>query len=187
MIYQVIVSDIQKYLESSLSTKNWVNFTVQGIVSNLINLILVIAFVAFLFLLLLGGIQWITSGGDKELLAKAKGKLTSAIVGIIIVISAWAILSLVRNFFGLTGGGIPSTGCTPPQGKIGYDGGGGCCGNFRSQEGNTCDSGSCRSWERCIIQNGACASGLSCCAESGSGCSRNSDCCSGKCENNKCL
>jgi len=118
MIYQVIISDIQKYLESSLSTKNWVNFTVQGIVSNLINLILVIAFVAFLFLLLLGGIQWITSGGDKELLAKAKGKLTSAIVGIIIVISAWAILSLVRNFFGLTGGGTPPTGCTPPREKL---------------------------------------------------------------------
>jgi TRAP-type C4-dicarboxylate transport system permease small subunit len=101
MIYQVIVSDIQKYLESLPSTKIWANLTVQGIVSSLINLVLVIAFVVFLFLLLWGGIQWITSGGDKEALAKAQGKISSAIVGIIIVISAWAILSLVRNFFGL--------------------------------------------------------------------------------------
>jgi hypothetical protein len=187
MIYQLVISDIQKYLESLPSTKTWINLSFQGIISNIINLFLVIAFVVFLFLLLLGGIQWITSGGDKESLARARGKITSAIIGIIIVISTWAILNLVKNFFGLTEGGIPPAGCTPPQGKIGYDGGGGCCGNFQSKEGNTCDSGSCRSWEKCIIQNGACASGLSCCGESGAGCSRSSDCCSGKCENNKCL
>jgi len=101
MIYQVVVSDIQKYLEASPSIKTWINLSAQGIVSNLINLVLVVAFVVFLFLLLLGGIQWITSGGDKESLAKAKGKITSAIIGIIIVICAWAILSLIRSFFGL--------------------------------------------------------------------------------------
>ena len=121
MIYQVIVSDIQKYLESSPSTKIWLNLTAQGIVSNLINLILVIAFIAFLFLLLLGGIQWITSGGDKESLAKAKGKLTSAIVGIIIVISAWAILSLVKYFFGIEKPSEkpPSWSCTPQMHECG--------------------------------------------------------------------
>jgi len=101
MTYQVVVSDIQKYLESSPSIKSWINLNAQGIVSNLINLVLVVAFVAFLLLLLLGGIQWITSGGDKESLAKARGKLTSAIIGIIIVISTWAILGLVKDFFGI--------------------------------------------------------------------------------------
>jgi len=113
MIYQVIVSDIKKYLESSASTKTWINFTVQGIVSNLINLVLVIAFVVFLFVLLWGGIQWITSGEDKESLAKAKGKLTSAIVGIIIVVCAWAILNLIRNFFGLEKTTSPPQGSSP--------------------------------------------------------------------------
>jgi hypothetical protein len=97
----VVVTNIKKYLESSLSTKIWINLTLQEIVSNLINLFLVVAFVVFLLLLLLGGIQWITSGGDKESLAKAKAKITSAIIGIIVVICAWAILSLIRGFFGL--------------------------------------------------------------------------------------
>jgi len=105
MTYQAIVSDIQTYLKSSPSTKIWANLTVQGIVSNLINLVLVIAFVVFLSLLLWGGIQWITSGGDKEALARARGKITAAIVGIVIVLSAWAILGLVKDFFGINRGG----------------------------------------------------------------------------------
>jgi len=101
MIYTSVITDIQKYLEASPSTKTWINLTVQGLVSNLINLILIIAFVVFLFLLLTGGVQWITSGGDKESIAKARGKITSALVGVIIVLSAWAILNLVKYFFGL--------------------------------------------------------------------------------------
>jgi hypothetical protein len=58
--------------------------------------------------------------------------------------------------------------CTPPAGKIGYDGPGGCCGSFISQEGESCDSGSCRDWESCSISNGDCASGTSCQDNSGS-------------------
>jgi len=102
MIYNSVIIDIKKYLDISLPIRTWINFTAQEIVSNLINLVLVIAFVVFLFLLLLGGIQWITSGGDKDSLAKAKGKITSSIIGIVVVLCAWAILNLVKYFFGIS-------------------------------------------------------------------------------------
>lgn len=59
--------------------------------------------------------------------------------------------------------------CTPPAGKIGNDGPGGCCGSYISQEGQSCDSGGCRNWETCSISNGACASGTSCQDSSSSG------------------
>lgn len=110
-----VVSDIQKYLELTPSTKTWINLNVQSIVSNLINLILIVALVVFLFLLLLGGIQWITSGGDKESLAKARGKITSALVGLIIVFSAWAILSLVKGFFGLKKSSVSTSPTAQPE------------------------------------------------------------------------
>lgn len=159
MIYQIITSDIQKYLESSPSTKTWINLTTQGIVSNLINLVLVIAFVAFLFLLLLGGIQWITSGGDKESLAKARGKLTSAIIGIIIVISAWAILGLVKDFFGINQGGKgPSSQyvCSALNGKKCRPGtlSPGPC-NY-PPEGNCCICKSSGLWEKVTVNPSQC-------------------------------
>jgi hypothetical protein len=100
MIYATVVSDIASYLEQLGNP--WKNIQdINVLVPNLIKLVLIIAVVVFFFLLLLGGIQWITSGGDKESLTKAQRKITAALIGIVIVFSAWAILNLVKYFFGL--------------------------------------------------------------------------------------
>jgi len=108
MIYGTVISDIAKYLDQLGNPWKGVQ-SLDILVPNLINLVLILAVVVFFFLLLLGGIQWITSGGDKESLAKAQGKITSALIGIVIVFSAWAILNLVKYFFGLSGvSGPPS-------------------------------------------------------------------------------
>lgn len=63
-------------------------------------LLIVAALIAFLYLIL-GGIQWITSGGDKSAMETARNKITHAIVGLVIVGAAWAIMLLVQNFLGV--------------------------------------------------------------------------------------
>ena len=63
-------------------------------------LLIVAALLAFMYLIL-GGIQWITSGGDKAGMEAARNKITHAIVGLIIVGAAWAIMILVQNFLGV--------------------------------------------------------------------------------------
>lgn len=71
-------------------------------------LLLVSAILAFLYLIL-GGIQWITSGGDKSAMETARNKITSAIVGLIIVAAAWAVMLLIGQFIGfdiLKGSGV---------------------------------------------------------------------------------
>lgn len=64
-------------------------------------LLIIAALLAF-FYLILGGIQWITSGGDKAGMEAARNKITHAIVGLIIVGAAWAIMLLVQNFLGVS-------------------------------------------------------------------------------------
>lgn len=64
-------------------------------------LLIVAGLLAFAFLIL-GGIQWITSGGDKAGLEGARNKIIHAIVGLIVVFSAWAITLLVQQFIGYT-------------------------------------------------------------------------------------
>lgn len=72
-----------------------------GIVSTLVKLILVLAaLIAFIFLVI-GGIKWITSGGDKEKTAVAQSTLTAALIGLVIVFGAWAIIRLIEAFFGV--------------------------------------------------------------------------------------
>lgn len=71
------------------------------LISAVVGTIMIIAaLLAFLYLIL-GGIKWITSGGDKAGMEEARNKITHAIVGLIVVGAAWAIMTLVQNFLGV--------------------------------------------------------------------------------------
>ncbi|MEK7182797.1 MAG: hypothetical protein AAB694_01420 [Patescibacteria group bacterium] len=77
------------------------NLTVPSIVSGLIRLVLVIAALVFFFILVIGGIRWILSGGDKTATEGARSQITAALVGLVIVFAAWAIIQLVNVLFGI--------------------------------------------------------------------------------------
>ncbi|MBI2405611.1 hypothetical protein HYV21_00965 [Candidatus Microgenomates bacterium] len=77
------------------------NLTVPSIVSGLIRLVLVIAALIFFFILVIGGIRWILSGGDKTATEGARSQITAALVGLVIVFAAWAIIQLVNVLFGI--------------------------------------------------------------------------------------
>lgn len=72
----------------------------KGLISGLITGALVIAAIIFFFMLVIGGIKWIASGGDKGATEGARNQITAALVGLVIVFAAWAIAGLVRAFFG---------------------------------------------------------------------------------------
>ena len=74
---------------------------VSGVVSAAIRLILVVAALISFIFLVIGGIKWITSGGDKEGTAKAQSTITAALIGLLIVFAAWAIIRLIQVFFGI--------------------------------------------------------------------------------------
>ena len=59
--------------------------------------------IIFLVLILLAGYHWMTSAGDEEKVRKAKETIKRAIIGLIIVVSAYSITYFV--FSRLPGGG----------------------------------------------------------------------------------
>lgn len=73
------------------------------LIGAVLGLILIIASVLAFLYLILGGLQWITSGGDKAGLEAARDKITNAIVGLIVVAAAWAVMFLVSQFLGIQG------------------------------------------------------------------------------------
>lgn len=77
------------------------SLTLEGIVSGFLKFTLVIAALVFFFMLIIGGIKWIMSGGDKAQTESARNQITAALVGLVIIFSAWAILTLIKNFFGV--------------------------------------------------------------------------------------
>ena len=74
----------------------------QAFIPRLITLGLIIGVVVFLFIIIIGAIQWISSGGDKSALEASKSKITNALVGILVLFAVFAILKLIENFFGIT-------------------------------------------------------------------------------------
>lgn len=73
--------------------------TLPSIISALIRLTVVIAAIVFFFILVIGGIRWIASGGDKAQTEAARNQITAALVGLVIVFAAWAIVALINTFF----------------------------------------------------------------------------------------
>ena len=67
----------------------------------LIGWLLTIGSIAFFFMLLWGGIQWIMSGGDKGAVESARGRITNAVIGLVILFSSFAIATLVEAFTGV--------------------------------------------------------------------------------------
>src|SRR4030042_3781346 len=67
----------------------------------LISLGLVIGGVIFIFMLIIGGIEWISSGGDKMRYESARKRITNALVGLVVRFSFLAIINLVECFFGI--------------------------------------------------------------------------------------
>lgn len=72
-----------------------------SLVGGFLKLILVVASLVFFFILVIGGINWIVSGGDKAKTEGARNQITAALVGLVIVFAAWAIAQLIGTFFGV--------------------------------------------------------------------------------------
>lgn len=71
-------------------------------IAQLIDIFLIGGSITFMFMLIVGAIQWISSGGDKAGLESAKSKVSHALIGIFILFSVYAILNLLETFFSIS-------------------------------------------------------------------------------------
>ena len=70
------------------------------IVSNAVTVVFVIAVLAVLFMLINGAFAWITSGGDKEAVGKARGRILNALIGLVILGVAFVIVRVAGVIVG---------------------------------------------------------------------------------------
>ena len=72
-----------------------------SLLGNIIIAAMVISGLMVFFYLIMGGIQYITSGGDKAQAEAARDRITYALIGLVIVVGSFAIIKLIESFFGL--------------------------------------------------------------------------------------
>ena len=66
-----------------------------AIVGSIINVVLGFLGIVLLGYLLFAGFQWMTAGGDSGQVDKAKGMIKNAIIGLIVIVAAFAISTFV--------------------------------------------------------------------------------------------
>ena len=89
-------------LESPIKSSQFsplTGYDIPTMILTAINLILIAASVTSFVLLLVGALQWILSGGDKEGLDKAKKRITASLVGLAITFSVYALIAIVSYLF----------------------------------------------------------------------------------------
>ncbi len=87
-------------LENTNSAYNKLyDLTPSRFVNGITNILLGVGGIAAFLYLLWGGVQWITAGSDKDALDKARRRIITAMTGIIIVLSVYVFLFVIKVLF----------------------------------------------------------------------------------------
>jgi type IV secretory pathway VirB2 component (pilin) len=66
-------------------------------IGNIINIVLGVLGVILVVLVIYAGFLWMTSQGDKDKVTKAKGIITQAVIGLVIIFAAYALANFVLS------------------------------------------------------------------------------------------
>lgn len=102
--------------------KEGINPTVPlgSVISNIITIIFAIAALIVLFMLVIGAFQWITSGGEKDAVGKARSRITHALIGLAILALAFLITTVIGQILGINvlNQTLPKLDQVCPTGKV---------------------------------------------------------------------
>jgi len=70
-------------------------------ISIVIGIITAVSFLYFIINFFLGGLSWITAGGDQKKIESAQKKITMSLIGLVIVVSAIFIIQIIGKVLGI--------------------------------------------------------------------------------------
>lgn len=75
--------------------------SIGDLIANSLQIVFIAAALAVLIYLVIGAFRWITSGGDKEAIGKARGHIVNALIGLAILALAFFITVLAGQIVGI--------------------------------------------------------------------------------------
>lgn len=89
-------------IESRATQGNFFGYSCIGhLVSNIAAAGFIVAGVITFLYLVWGGVDYLTAGGDKGKIESGQKRISSAIIGLAIVASSWAVYQIILVFFGV--------------------------------------------------------------------------------------
>lgn len=81
--------------------------SIGGILGAILNVVFYVGIALSIIFLIIGGIKYITAGGDETNIAAARGQITNAIIGFVVVIAAFSLKAIIKNLIGVDVTGLP--------------------------------------------------------------------------------
>lgn len=75
--------------------------TFEVIISNILGFMTIVAALYFLLTLVTAGINWLGAGGDTGKVQKARDSITNGLIGLVLVVAAYAIAGLIGSVVGI--------------------------------------------------------------------------------------
>lgn len=73
----------------------------EGVLKNALTIMVIIGIVVCLVVIVWSGLQWASSGGDKNKITQARSRLVWAIIGLLVIMISFFIVSVVGAIFGV--------------------------------------------------------------------------------------
>jgi len=93
-------------------TANFGTLEVGPVVAIILQAVLSFLGITFIILMVVAGWRWMTAQGDAEAITKSKDSIRSALIGLIVVLGAYAITYFVFRAIPFGGTGVPPQGQT---------------------------------------------------------------------------
>jgi len=94
-------NDLGRYLNTSFfSNLSLTSETFAFLVSNIIGVLTVAGGLWFLVQIFSGVLQWLSSGGEKTALQNAQKRISNSVIGLLILVLAYALISVIGYFLG---------------------------------------------------------------------------------------
>lgn len=74
----------------------------EGVFANVVSVVVELAGFAFFVMFVIGAIKYLTSGGDPKATESAQKTISSALLGLVLIIGSFLILKLIETFTGVS-------------------------------------------------------------------------------------
>lgn len=86
---------------TSLSSRSVVSQQFSSILSMVITSLTVVGGLAFVVFFSLGGLKWLTAGGDKAKVQEAQQQMTQGVIGLVAIVAGLFVVGIVGNVLGI--------------------------------------------------------------------------------------
>jgi len=97
------------FATSVATTANLSSTPLANVIATIIKVVLGFLATIFLVLIVIAGFQWMTAGGNEEQIKSARSRMVNAIIGLVIVLMAYAITYFIFQQLPFGGGGGTGT------------------------------------------------------------------------------